>query len=1481
MIGKKMMRVSLLSLALLFCVSVSNLLAQESCTMVCAGELNTQLDGTSCEAVISYLDLIPDPCYDSDYVVKIKTLNNSVIAEGEKSVVVSELGRYIYQVTYDGGDTPISCWGYITFEDKNAPYKELQGDQEPATVVCGQPSEDPSGVDDLATELVSCVVKDTYGEDALEPWFDVLDIDDFKDCSGIDKVFNYTEKIDLCKDHSGEVEAALAEVTMPLGWEPCYAYKRSWFASDATGRLSDTCAQFVIVARPQAKRIIISGQGKAECGDDNPEKESYPYFTDLFNTNDFFTCPSTAGQKQIIEPSSHFCKYAVSVHYGDKIALCDTDVSKVYKRSAHWTVVDWCTGEHVFGNNGNDEFDEFTTFVEVYDSKAPVPFGTPVNNVTTSLFDCEGSLVVGPQEFDDCSGIASVITTAEYIIPGAHGGSVLFKKVSVEGNGITLAEVPLNANINITYEATDFCGNIGYAEHSVFAYDDRSPVCIANDELFVSMIRLDHTGVNLDSVGARVYGEDLDDTSRDNCFPVILEVRRADQAAVSADPESLWAEYVEFTKEDLTLAGGCKGEYKVELRVTEDRGQVNGVAPQYSTCWTNIVIEDRNAPVVEVEEDKFSSCTHPHYDFDEAVVSGCYAGIDMRIDTLSNDECDYDVVLHLRKVWKPYFIHHDAKAYTDSAFQNLYIQNVHDSKFTFPIDQVIDCSMASIPDPVAIDDIINESGCSSWFMEVEDREFASNDADACSKILRRYSFINWCTWDPSNTELATVTRPEAGVWSIEEQVMLHYRDADLDGVNDIDDMYDGDIYDIEVSEHGYESDAAWVQVDRGDRVQGQQTFAHREDIRGLNVSSVDAYHYGYFSYTQVIKIQDDEAPVSAAPEIKQSCNPLEVDCELPTLVEMTFGGTDNCSALFYDIQLQPFQTGAYVNDPYGTLTGNVYAGYYPGGTHNFIITTADGCGNAVSDTLAVEVADECKKPTPVCYATFTATMEDGSVDIWASDIESGSSTDNCSDYDELVFTLEVLSDRNGDSYIDHQDASDTAPASDVISLDCSHVGVAIVALWAIDAAGNEQYCTVPVTVFDLADVCANQRARVSGAIVNENDEEIDQVTVEVAADGMNSVAQIFNGFFDFISIPMHNDVTVTPIKDLGTLNGVSTSDLVLLQRHILGVSSLTSPYKLIAADANRDDKVDTRDILQISRLILGIYDELPNNTSWRFVSKDHTFANPTSPWGFPESNSYANLDSDIEHGFIGVKVGDISGNAKPNNLLGDDSVDALRTVSLETANQKLVAGQSATISFSADAMNEVAGYQFTLELTDDVVFQGLTFGPDSELTEANFGLNKLDQNMITVSWSQVEASDIKKGTELFSIDLATVANTSVQEAINMNSAFTAAEAYDNELNTLDIMLNVTSLDDAFELYQNIPNPVSNETIIGFNLPEAGQASLKIMDVSGRVLKTIQGTYPSGYNQITLDRSDLGSAGILYYQLDANQSSASKKMIIID
>lgn len=81
------------------------------------------------------------------------------------------------------------------------------------------------------------------------------------------------------------------------------------------------------------------------------------------------------------------------------------------------------------------------------------------------------------------------------------------------------------------------------------------------------------------------------------------------------------------------------------------------------------------------------------------------------------------------------------------------------------------------------------------------------------------------------------------------------------------------------------------------------------------------------------------------------------------------------------------------------------------------------------------------------------------------------------------------------------------------------------------------------------------------------------------------------------------------------LNGVTTFDLVLISKHILGLEYL-SGFNLLAADANMSKSATGFDIVELRKLILGIYDTLPNTNSWRFMDRDlkGTIQNASHPF---------------------------------------------------------------------------------------------------------------------------------------------------------------------------------------------------------------------------------------------------------------------------
>jgi hypothetical protein len=85
----------------------------------------------------------------------------------------------------------------------------------------------------------------------------------------------------------------------------------------------------------------------------------------------------------------------------------------------------------------------------------------------------------------------------------------------------------------------------------------------------------------------------------------------------------------------------------------------------------------------------------------------------------------------------------------------------------------------------------------------------------------------------------------------------------------------------------------------------------------------------------------------------------------------------------------------------------------------------------------------------------------------------------------------------------------------------------------------------------------------------------------------------------------------------------------------------------------------------------------------------------------------------------------------------------------------------------------------------------------------------------------------------------------------------------------------------FALYQNVPNPFESKTIIRYDLPETGMATLTVFDQTGKVITEIERESQRGTNEVELRRSDINGNGLLYYRLESGDYSAVKKMVIID
>ncbi|MBT8221126.1 MAG: T9SS type A sorting domain-containing protein, partial [Bacteroidia bacterium] len=624
---------------------------------------------------------------------------------------------------------------------------------------------------------------------------------------------------------------------------------------------------------------------------------------------------------------------------------------------------------------------------------------------------------------------------------------------------------------------------------------------------------------------------------------------------------------------------------------------------------------------------------------------------------------------------------------------------------------------------------------------------------------------------------------------------------------------------------------------------------------------------------QVIKVVDNVRPIVSASDvdvcITEGCTatfevpaPTITDCTATTTrVFWEFEGKDGSELSDY------VNVGAMVT--FGP--GKLYLKY----------EVEDACGN-FGNAEAVVTIEDCKNPTIYCRNPIAAPImnTNGEIAIWASDFLL-KAEDNCDT--EAMVEATVKMRRHGT----------TDAPTDAITVTCSELTFAggfaglSVDIIVYDWQGNSGFCTVAFQIQDNTNVCGQGAvggdvASLTTSFNDEVGESVENVKVDLTG-GMTITDVTDASGRVLFSVPMHNDYDVEGKKSEGLLNGVTTYDIVVATRHILGITPLTSPYKLIAADVNNTGSVSTGDIVALRRAILAITEEFPNNDSWRFIDEKYTFPQPTNPWleAFPERVSVADLDHDMNAGFVGIKIGDLNDSATPNELLGSSSPNAdAMVIGLE--DTELVAGQQYDIQFKARDFNHF-GYQFTLGFDQSAIsVDDVKAGALEGLSQNNFGMQLLDQGAITTSWDNPNGATLENDKTLFTLSITANTNSRLSEVLNINSTVTSAEAVNSGLEPTDVTLEFFNRASAsFELFQNTPNPFSDHTLIQFNLPKADQVQLKIFDVAGKVLHAQTATLDKGTHQIRINKADLGATGVLYYQVETSTDVATKKMISLE
>src|SRR5690606_37917458 len=197
---------------------------------------------------------------------------------------------------------------------------------------------------------------------------------------------------------------------------------------------------------------------------------------------------------------------------------------------------------------------------------------------------------------------------------------------------------------------------------------------------------------------------------------------------------------------------------------------------------------------------------------------------------------------------------------------------------------------------------------------------------------------------------------------------------------------------------------------------------------------------------------------------------------------------------------------------------------------------------------------------------------------------------------------------------------------------------------------------------------------------------------------------------------------------------------------------------------------------------------------------------------------------------------------------------------------------------------DLEGLQFALQFDSDAIDVSQFKLIENAFKESNFGLTELAVGLIKISWNAFDNQLIKPGQELAVLRLVAKSAGSISDAVFLDKAQLQCEAY--SVNGIDYDLGLSfsrenQRQNGFVLMQNMPNPFDNATTIPFNLPKSGNASLHIYDVTGAKIYSTEGYFNEGLNQITISKDQLIRNGVLYYQLNNESNTATRKMIFIE
>lgn len=489
---------------------------------------------------------------------------------------------------------------------------------------------------------------------------------------------------------------------------------RTWVVTDEFGN-ADSCRQVITVERPTLAEVVFPENIDLSC--DNPDAGQ-----------EITGAPTFDGQP--IDTDNN-CGLIVKMT-ADTAFICDTYEYQIHRT---WLVTDVCSG-----------FDSTDLqIIHIKDTTPPEITCPPDFSVTTESGDCITTIELPePSIIDNCD------VGMDYDVIASFGAVGLGPHPFVPAGTHT-----------VQYLATDACGNEAICTMTVEVVDDDEPTAVCED---LTVISVPSGGI------AMVLAKTFDDGSFDNCQDeVFFKARRMNlgecEGANGDDSAEIDGYQEWFDDRVLFCCGEAEtGEIQVIMRVYEldpGEGPVNPAREvgggdldhHYSECMVMVEIQDKLPPrfltcppvdTIECDSDysDLSIFGHPRVD------DNC----GYTLDSTAVEAIDDCKVGSIVRTWTAT----DAVGNSSSCRQEIFVINSNpftEDDIVWPADYVTDVCGSTV-DPDDLPDGFNEpqilgEHCGVIALNHEDQIFDVAQP-ACFKVLRTWTVIDWCRYDPDN-----------------------------------------------------------------------------------------------------------------------------------------------------------------------------------------------------------------------------------------------------------------------------------------------------------------------------------------------------------------------------------------------------------------------------------------------------------------------------------------------------------------------------------------------------------------------------------------------------------------------------------------------------------------------------------------------------------------------------------------------------------